>query len=276
MHWGLESATKADIPSGVPPKRRGSRHAVPKDPMSTPPAAPTIHARPAPRTVLIGIALIVLNSLMWACSDVAAQYLTATVPPVEVTWMRFLVHFILMLPLLARGARPTIRTATPGLQALRGVVSAASAVLFIVGLNVLPVADATAITFVSPFIMMALALVFLGERVGMRRWIAAAVGLSGVLLIVKPGTDAFHAAALLPFFAAACGGIANILTRVMAKDPPLVTMFYTGTVGTLVMTHLVPAPFPGTEGEWVAEAAAHFGGEIVLAQDLTSIEVPSS
>ena len=47
-------------------------------------------------------------------------------------------------------------------------------------------------------------------------------------------------------------------------------------VGTLVMTHLVPAPFPGTEGEWVAEAAAHFGGEIVLAQDLTSIEVPSS
>ena len=47
-------------------------------------------------------------------------------------------------------------------------------------------------------------------------------------------------------------------------------------VGTLVMTHLVPAPFPGTEGEWVAEAAAHFDGEIVLAQDLTSIEVPSS
>ena len=42
------------------------------------------------------------------------------------------------------------------------------------------------------------------------------------------------------------------------------------------MTHLVPAPFPGTEEEWVAEAAAHFDGEIVLAQDLTSIEVPSS
>jgi ribonuclease Z len=47
-----------------------------------------------------------------------------------------------------------------------------------------------------------------------------------------------------------------------------------GGVRTLVLTHLIPAPVPGTESEWTDEAAVHFGGDIVVAEDLTAIEVP--
>ena len=48
-----------------------------------------------------------------------------------------------------------------------------------------------------------------------------------------------------------------------------------GGVGTIVLTHMVPPPVPGTEDEWVAEVAEHFDGTIVLAEDLTAVEVPA-
>ncbi|HAE02555.1 MAG TPA: EamA family transporter, partial [Rhodospirillaceae bacterium] len=70
------------------------------------------------------------------------------------------------------------------------------------GMATLPIADATAIFFVAPLFITALSVPFLGEKVGLRRWTAVSVGLIGVIIIIRPGTDAFKWAALAPILAA--------------------------------------------------------------------------
>ena len=67
-----------------------------------------------------------------------------------------------------------------------------SSLFFISGLRFLPIAEASATGFVAPLLVTALSIMFLGEKVGLRRWIATGVGLIGVLIILRPGTGAFE------------------------------------------------------------------------------------
>ena len=197
-------------------------------------------SRPDARAVLIGIGLIVLNGAMWAASDTAAQFLTRTLPPIEVTWIRYAIHVLILFPWLRGGLRGAFRTVHFRYQVLRGVFAALSAITFIIGLNIIPVADATSVTFVAPFVIMGLAFWILNEKVEIIRWVAAAVGLTGVLIIVQPGSDAFRWSALLPLLAAILGAAAIITTRLMPNDDSKVTMVYTGFVGLIVLSLLLP------------------------------------
>lgn len=203
------------------------------------------------RAILIGIAVMVLNSFFWAASDTAAQYLTDSLPALQITFLRYVFHFALLLPLFRKGIRKAVTTQHLPLQILRGVFAAVSGIFFIVGLNTIPVADATAVTFVAPFIIMAAAALILKEHVGVRRWTAAGIGLIGVLIIVQPGTDAFRWAALFPAAAATCGASAIVITRMMPNENPMVTMIYTGGVGVIVcgMTSLMTWQTPSLV-EW--------------------------
>jgi drug/metabolite transporter (DMT)-like permease len=113
--------------------------------------------------------------------------------------------------------------------------------MFTTGLRFLPVADATAIYFISPILIMALSIPFLGEVVGWRRWSAAFVGLLGVIIVIRPGTGAFGAAAFLPVLSATCWASAAIVTRKMSgRDHPLTTLAYSALVGFLVLSVILP------------------------------------
>lgn len=186
------------------------------------------------RAILIGIAVLLLNTFFWAAADTAAQYLTGSLPALQITFLRYGFHFIILIPLFRNGFRDATKTLHIGLQIARGIFAALSGIFFIVGLNMIPVADATAVTFIGPFVIMAAAALLLKEHVGVRRWIAAIIGLIGVLIIVQPGTDAFHWSALLPAAAAFCGASAIVITRMMPQENANVTMIYTGTVGVVV------------------------------------------
>src|SRR5204863_425918 len=83
-----------------------------------------------------------------------------------------------------------LRTKNLGLQLMRGTALLGSSLFFISGLRFLPIAEASATGFVAPLFVTALSIVFLGESVGLRRWIATAVGLIGVLIILRPGSGA--------------------------------------------------------------------------------------
>lgn len=185
------------------------------------------------RAILIGISVILMNSFFWAASDTAAQYLTGSLPALQITFLRYLFHFMLLLPLFRDGFRKALKTEHLVLQIARGVFAAVSGILFIIGLNIIPVADATAVTFIAPFVIMASAALILKEHVGLRRWLAAVTGLIGVLIIVQPGTDAFRWSAFLPAAAAACGAAAIVITRMMPRENSMVTMLYTGGVGVI-------------------------------------------
>jgi drug/metabolite transporter (DMT)-like permease len=127
------------------------------------------------------------------------------------------------------------------IQVLRGLAIVGSALFFVYGLRVLPMADAAAINFVSPMFITILSVPFLGEKVGPRRWIAVGVGLTGAVIAAQPGTSAFSAAAAFPVLSAATWAIGIILTRRMASTEGTSTIIaWTAGSGLVLLT--VPLP----------------------------------
>jgi len=173
--------------------------------------------------------------------DVAAKVLTDTLPAIEVTWLRYVVFCLVVVPtvLIARGTRG-MHTPRLRLQIIRALAVAGSSVLFILGLGHLQVAEATAINFISPIFITALSIPLLGEKVGIRRWAAAAVGFLGVMLVVQPGGSAFQTAALLPIGAALAWAVAAIATRLMSSERPEATLAWSAIIRLLALSALVP------------------------------------
>ncbi|WP_270939255.1 DMT family transporter [Falsiroseomonas oryzae] len=189
-----------------------------------------------------GIPLLLVSITLFSISDALAKKLGETLPPVEIAWLRYLAFLALtLLPMMRRGGLAVARTRAPGLQVLRALGVVGSAVLFITALRHMPLAEATAVNFVAPAFVTALSVVFLGERVGWRRWTAIAVGLLGMLIILRPGSEVFTPAALLPVLSSAAWAAAVIATRRMpAGESPATTLFWTAAVGFVVLTLLLP------------------------------------
>jgi drug/metabolite transporter (DMT)-like permease len=210
-------------------------------------------AAPARDATFAAIGLAVLSTVFFAMGDVSAKLLTDTLPAIEVTWLRYIVFCLVVVPtvFLARGAM-AMRTPRLRLQIVRALAMAGSSVLFILGLGHLQVAEATAINFISPIFITALSIPLLGEKVGIRRWAAAAVGFLGVMLVVQPGSAAFQLAALLPIGAALAWAVAATATRLMISERPEATLAWSAVIGLIVLTAFVPfnwrAPAPGEIG----------------------------
>ena len=202
------------------------------------PEPPTALAASPPKShsTLKAILITIVSVALWAASDAFAKVVGEHLPPIEVTWMRFGIHVMFVFIYYRNALRDVLTSNSYPMQIARGLYSAISGISFIAGLNYVPFADATTIAFISPFLIMAMAALILKDKVGIRRWVAAGIGLLGVLLIVRPGTDAFQWAALFPALAALFGSIAIILTRLLSHDGPMRTMFYTGTVGFAVLS----------------------------------------
>lgn len=187
------------------------------------------------------ILLVIGASVFFSISDAAAKYVTETLPVIEVAWVRYLVFTLLATLPALRDHGAMVRTRRPVTQVLRGLAIVGSALLFVYGLQVLPLADAAAINFVSPLFITMLSVPFLGEKVGPRRWIAVAVGLSGAVIAAQPGTSAFSVAAVFPVLSAATWAIGIILTRRMtATEGTSTIILWTAATGLVLLTGLLP------------------------------------
>lgn len=218
-------------------------------PESLRPAAPVPKAeraasRPAERAdrPLLGIAMILGASIFFATADTLTKILTAGLPTIQVGFLRYVVFALIAVPLgMAMHGRAVFRTQRPGLQILRGAGMVASSLIFIFGLTFLQVADATAAAFVAPIFITALSVVFLRETVGIRRWIATAVGLVGVLIVVRPGADILQSAGLIPVVSAFIWACSAVITRIMAGvDKPETTLVYSAVIGLAILGAAVP------------------------------------
>jgi drug/metabolite transporter (DMT)-like permease len=196
----------------------------------------------ARETPLWGIALMVASTVFFSGSDVLTKALASSLPAAEVVWLRYVTFSLLVIPLLLwTGGGKALRSHRPGLQVLRGLGTVGSAILFTAGLHFLPVAESTAIYFISPILITALSIPLLGEVVGWRRWTAAFVGLLGVLIVIRPGTSSFEIAALLPLLGATSWAGAAVVTRMMSgTDQPVTTLAYSAFIGTVVLSAIVP------------------------------------
>jgi len=209
---------------------------------ASPPSTGTgLHAG-AVQSQLRGTLLIVASTVFFACSDVITKELADVLPPVEIAWLRYATFALMVVPALAlNGGGSLLRSRHTGLQVIRGLGMVGSSILFTAGLPFLAVADATAIYFISPILIMALSVLFLGEVVRWRRWSAAFVGLVGVLIVIRPGTSAFESAAVLPLLGATSWAAAAVVTRRMSgQDHPLTTLAYSAIVGFIVLSAALP------------------------------------
>ncbi len=189
---------------------------------------------------LLGVLLILASCLTLASHDGLSKHLTQLYPVFLVIWARYLAQTTLMFTLFTpRMGRRVFHTLRPRLQVCRGLSLVCVSMLFISGLSYIPLAEATAVIFLTP-LLVTIASALLGERVTRSQWLAVGCGLIGVMIIVRPGGALFTPAILLPFGAALSFTVYQLITRrLAATDHPVTSNFITSLVGSLVMSVLV-------------------------------------
>lgn len=187
----------------------------------------------------LGIALILLMAACFAVMDSTVKFVGALVPVLVVLWARYGVQAAAMALWLVRSSRrggAGFRSAHPRFQAVRGVLLLLSSAFGFSGLQLLPVAEFTAITMLTPVMVTLLAATLLHEHVSRLRWVLVAGGLSGALIVIRPGSGLFGWAALLPIGGSMAYASFQVLTRKLASlESPYTTHFYTGLTGSLII-----------------------------------------
>lgn len=181
--------------------------------------------------------IMIIAMLLAPVMDSIAKYLALEhdFSPASVTLYRFVVQSILTAALLIVGVRGAgFKAQNPFFNILRGLLIGAASMLFFVSVKYMPIADAISVFFVEPMMVMVLSAIFLREKLGWRRMLAALVGFCGALLIIQPSFEAFGAIALLPLATAFLFSIYLLLTRRFgANDQPLTMQFYAGLGGVI-------------------------------------------
>lgn len=189
----------------------------------------------------VGILWMVLAMSLFISMDTIAKHLGQTYPVIQIVWVRYLVAGSVLALILNRRLVATFRSRNLKLQLLRGGLLLATNFLFYTGLRFIPLAESSAISFVGPLMVTALAVPFLGERVGMRRWASVLVGFAGALIIIRPGLGIIDWAALFPLGAAACFAVTAIVTRKLGGlDAVPTTLVFTTFVGAALASTVAP------------------------------------
>lgn len=214
----------------------------------------TVRAPVLRHAALAGIVLTVSSMLLFALMDGLSKQLMARYSFVQIMWLRYLLFVGFGLVMAWRnGFRATVATTRPALQLVRSLILIVESMAFLAAFKFLALADAHAIAAVGPLIGTVLAAVVLNETVGLRRLSAVAVGFVGVLIIIRPGAGVFDLAAAIPLFAAGLFAVYQVMTRaLMRSDAAATTLFYSGVVGAVVLTVVVPFSWqaPGG-GDWL-------------------------
>ena len=195
-------------------------------------SAPT----PSSERILTGVALMLGFCLTAPLLDVAAKLASDTVPVGQITTARFVVQCVLMAPfvLIMKLSLHVPRKHWFGLL-FRAVFLFVATFCFIAAIRVMPLADALAIVFVAPFIVLLVGKFYLGEDVGPRRVGAALVGFVGVLFVIQPSFAVFGAVALFPLGTAVAFAFYILVTRGLSRQVhPVTLQFYTGLIASLI------------------------------------------
>ncbi len=182
------------------------------------------------RAPMIGALWALFAAFGFSLVDLIVKFLSSDYAHYQLTFLRTVVAMVVLLVVIVplTGTFSELKTRRLGAQSLRGLCVVFANLCFFLGLAAMPLAEAVAIFFVSPFLIAIFSIVFLGETVGPRRWAAIAVGMLGVLIVLRPGTEAFQIASLLPVGAAMGYGMLHILTRRIGDTENAASMvFYT-------------------------------------------------
>jgi drug/metabolite transporter (DMT)-like permease len=215
---------------------------------------------------LRGILLMTAAVLCFALLDATSKGLSQTYPVPMLVWARYTLHFLLMLIFLAPSMRwKLVATRHPVKQVVRALLLVCVTGFAMAAFQRLPLAETTALLFVTPLIVALLAGPLLGEQLRPLHWGASICGFGGALLIARPGGAFDLAGIMLVLAAAACYSVYQIQTRQLSPTEDTLTMlFYTALVGTVSMTLGAPlywgGPLPGLADGLLIASLGIYGG----------------
>jgi drug/metabolite transporter (DMT)-like permease len=200
-----------------------------------------------------GIAMMLAALLCFALLDATSKHLSQTFSVPLLVWARYTFHFLVMVVFLAPSRRSRLLSTTrPLLQVVRALLLVAVTGFAMAAFRIMPLAETTAVLFVTPLFVALLAGPLLGEKVGRLRWAAIGTGFVGMLLIARPGGALVGEGIVLCLTAAACYAIYQIQTRQLSPTEDTVTMvFYTALVGTAAMSLALPWIWGGPAPTWL-------------------------
>ena len=185
--------------------------------------------------------LFLLAGLCLSSLDAAAKWLVRDHALWLIVWARYAGQMIVVTPFAwQRTGGRFWRTRKPGLQLLRSLFLVLATLGFWGGLRYLPLAEASAITFLAPIFVVLLSWPLLRERATRARQIASAVGFVGILVLLRPGSAALHPAVVLLVGSALANALYQLLTRRLLDEDPDTTLFYSASAGTAVLSVGLP------------------------------------
>jgi drug/metabolite transporter (DMT)-like permease len=225
---------------------------------------------PRPQAPVTAVALILTATMFIAATTLFAKALGTGVVgdplhPVQITHGRFVFAF-LALGLAAAMIRPRLHRPHWPLHLARTTCGALGVTLMFAAVAYIPLAEATAITFLNPVFAMLLAIPLLGERVGRIRWSAAAMALAGAMILLRPTPGSFQAASLLALAAALVMGLELIfIKKLSGREAPFQILLVNNLIGVGISTLAVlPVWQVPTLAQWGLLAA--LGVFMALAQ----------
>ena len=199
---------------------------------------------------------ITFNLLAWVMlpiMDGFAKYLSADLPVLQITWARYFFTVTFTFPVMFFFYRNQLRWSDkPKLQIIRGLILLIANICFFYSISVISLAKALTLAFVAPLIVTAFSPMFLGEKVGLRRWSAVVIGFIGSLVVIRPGFVEINLASFAALGTGVMYGFYLIITRKLStSDNPLLTLLLTGLVGAVIITFMMPFVWvPPTLNQW--------------------------
>ena len=191
---------------------------------------------------MVGILTFNAGVLMLPLSDGVVKSLSDSYPISQILWMRFFfpLGLVLIIGWRAHGSQVFV-VAKPKLVVWRSLFFLGASVCFATAIKYVPLADTAALAGGEPVILMAVSFLVLRERVNATRWIAVALGLVAMLLIIRPGFEGFHPASLLAVCVSFMAAGLMFMNRILRGSvPPLVIMLYQLFIALLVWTPVMP------------------------------------
>lgn len=199
----------------------------------------------ARRPILLGIGLAVLAFALFTTMDTVIKWLSGGYSLPQIMVVNSIGGLVPVLALVAwRGDWTVLRTRRLGLHLLRGSIAIGGGFAGFFAFTRMPLADAYAIIFSAPLLITALSVPILGERVGWRRWVAVAVGFTGVLVMLRPGQGVIDIGALGAIGAALAFSTGMLMVRRMsATETSCAFAFYSNLAGIALGALFTPLSF---------------------------------
>ncbi len=178
-----------------------------------------------------GALILMIAAGLFSCMVVTIKILGEDLHVTQILLVRQIIMTLIVAPAILSGFPGALKTNQPGLQFIRIVFALGAMLLGFTAVIELPLADATALNFAKAFFVTIFAVIFLKETVGVRRWGAVAVGFIGVLIMLKPGTEAFSIYGIMAVISAACAGIVMVIIRLMSRTDSPTTILSWQAIG---------------------------------------------